>query len=160
MSSQGLFKARLLPLFTVIIKFIAPIAIALVFLNGIGVINFKSEIKYQTVLKVEITADKAIQKEISMETIRDELNKGDWSVNIQKKKMNEELTEEQIDNLKTEDLDVNLYRMTVLDQSSEMKNSIIVKLEIFSKEPVPENISLDYFKNNIKKIDYKASVKD
>ncbi|GEM_PF-10133 len=160
MSSQGLFKARLLPLFSVIIKFIAPIAIALVFLNGIGVINFKSEIKYQTVLKVEITADKTIQKEISIETIRDELNKGNWTVNIQRKKVNEELSEEQIDNLKTEDLDVNLYRMTVLEQSSQMNNKIIVKLDIFSKEPVPENISLDYFDNDIKKIDNKDSVKD
>ncbi len=38
-SSNGIYKARLVSLFVIIIKFIAPIAIALVFLNGIGVLK-------------------------------------------------------------------------------------------------------------------------
>ncbi len=39
-SSRGLFKVRLVSLFVFIIKFLAPIAIALVFLNGIGILKF------------------------------------------------------------------------------------------------------------------------
>lgn len=39
-SSGGLFKVRLVSLFVFIIKFLAPIAIALVFLNGIGILKF------------------------------------------------------------------------------------------------------------------------
>jgi NSS family neurotransmitter:Na+ symporter len=39
-TSQGVLKGRLVPLFVIIIKFLAPIAIALVFLNGIGVLKF------------------------------------------------------------------------------------------------------------------------
>jgi len=39
-SSDGLFKVRLVSLFVFIIKFLAPIAIALVFLNGIGILKF------------------------------------------------------------------------------------------------------------------------
>jgi neurotransmitter:Na+ symporter, NSS family len=38
-SSQGLFKVRLVSLFVLIIKFLAPVAIALVFLNGIGLLK-------------------------------------------------------------------------------------------------------------------------
>jgi len=38
-SSQGLFKVRLVSLFVFIVKFLAPIAIALVFLNGIGLLK-------------------------------------------------------------------------------------------------------------------------
>ena len=39
-SNQGQIKARLLPLFMWIIKYLAPVAIALVFLNGIGLLKF------------------------------------------------------------------------------------------------------------------------
>lgn len=39
-SSGGIFKARLVNLFVFIIKFLAPIAIALVFLHGIGILKF------------------------------------------------------------------------------------------------------------------------
>jgi len=38
-SSDGLYKANLFKIFMIIIKFIAPIAIALVFLNGIGLLK-------------------------------------------------------------------------------------------------------------------------
>jgi neurotransmitter:Na+ symporter, NSS family len=38
-SNQGQIKARLLPLFMWIIKYLAPVAIALVFLNGIGLLK-------------------------------------------------------------------------------------------------------------------------
>lgn len=38
-SSQGLFKVRLVSVFVFIVKFLAPIAIALVFLNGIGLLK-------------------------------------------------------------------------------------------------------------------------
>ena len=40
LSSEGLFKVNLLQVFMLIVKFLAPIAIALVFLNGIGLLNF------------------------------------------------------------------------------------------------------------------------
>jgi NSS family neurotransmitter:Na+ symporter len=39
-TSGGLYKARLVNLFVLIIKFLAPIAIALVFLHGIGLLKF------------------------------------------------------------------------------------------------------------------------
>lgn len=39
-SNQGSLKARLLGVFLFLVRFIAPIAIALVFLNGIGIIKF------------------------------------------------------------------------------------------------------------------------
>jgi NSS family neurotransmitter:Na+ symporter len=39
-TSSGLYKARLINLFVLIIKFLAPIAIALVFLHGIGLLKF------------------------------------------------------------------------------------------------------------------------
>jgi NSS family neurotransmitter:Na+ symporter len=39
-SSDGLFKVRLVSLFVFIVKFLAPIAIALVFLNGVGILKF------------------------------------------------------------------------------------------------------------------------
>jgi NSS family neurotransmitter:Na+ symporter len=41
LSNNGTLKARYIPLFLFIIKFIAPLAIAFVFLQGIGVINLK-----------------------------------------------------------------------------------------------------------------------
>ena len=40
LSNSGSFKARLLPVFIFIIKFIAPIAIAFVLLNSLGIISF------------------------------------------------------------------------------------------------------------------------
>lgn len=40
LSNNGSLKARYFPVFIFIIKFIAPIAIAIVFLNSIGIINF------------------------------------------------------------------------------------------------------------------------
>jgi NSS family neurotransmitter:Na+ symporter len=39
LSSGGLFKVRLLNVFVFIVKFLAPLAIALVFLNGIGLLK-------------------------------------------------------------------------------------------------------------------------
>lgn len=39
-SNDGVFKSRLLPLFMFIIKIVAPLAIATVFLYGLGVLNF------------------------------------------------------------------------------------------------------------------------
>ncbi len=39
-SNSGTFKARLLGIFIIIVRFIAPIAIALVFLRGIGILRF------------------------------------------------------------------------------------------------------------------------
>lgn len=39
-SNGGLFKARLFPVYRFIVKFVAPIAIAIVFLNAIGLIKF------------------------------------------------------------------------------------------------------------------------
>lgn len=41
LSNNGTLKARYIPLFLFIIKFVAPFAIAFVFLQGIGLINFK-----------------------------------------------------------------------------------------------------------------------
>ena len=39
-TSDGLYKAKLTNLFVFIIKFLAPIAIAMVFLHGIGLLKF------------------------------------------------------------------------------------------------------------------------
>ena len=41
LSNNGTLKARYIPLFLFIIKFVAPLAIAFVFLQGIGLINLK-----------------------------------------------------------------------------------------------------------------------
>ena len=40
LSNQGSLKARFLVVFMFLVRFIAPIAIAIVFMNGIGIINF------------------------------------------------------------------------------------------------------------------------
>jgi len=40
LSNQGTLKAKYLSLFMFLVKFIAPIAIAMVFLNGIGILKF------------------------------------------------------------------------------------------------------------------------
>jgi NSS family neurotransmitter:Na+ symporter len=39
-SNEGSLKSRLIPVFMVIVKFLAPLAIALVFLNGLGLFGF------------------------------------------------------------------------------------------------------------------------
>ena len=40
LTSQGTFKGELIPLLMFLVRFIAPIGIALVFLNIIGLLNF------------------------------------------------------------------------------------------------------------------------